>query len=104
MNEEASLVVCKGVEVPGAVLRAEHGNRYGSVAGLDDDELLDPVELERAVYRQEFGAVLALPVKGSRGSGIRLVVLISERLAQLILTGCIRLISCVLRLISFVSS
>jgi len=68
------LVVCKGVEIPGAVLRAEHGNRYGSVAGLDDDELLGPVELERVVYQQEFGAVLALPVKGSRGSGIRPVV------------------------------
>ena len=73
MNEEASFVVCEDVVVPGPVLRVEHGNRYGSVAGLDDAELLGPAELERAVYQQEFGPVLALPVKGS-GSWIRPVV------------------------------
>jgi len=67
MNEEKSSVVCEDVVVPGPVLRAEHGNRYGSVTGLDDSELLGPAELERAVYQQEFGSVLALPVKGKSG-------------------------------------
>jgi len=73
MNEEASFVVCEDVVVPGPVLRVEHGNRYGSVPGLCDDELADPAELERAVYQQEFGPVLALAVKGNRSS-IRPVV------------------------------
>jgi len=73
MNEETSLVVCEDIVVPGPVLRVEHGSRYGSVAGLDDDELLSAAELERAVYQQEFGPVLALPVKG-KGNWIRLVV------------------------------
>jgi hypothetical protein len=53
-----------------ALLSVEHGNRYGSVPGLDDDELLGPAELERWLYQQEFGLILALPVKG-RSSWIR---------------------------------
>jgi hypothetical protein len=74
MYEETSLVLCEDVVVPeSSLLMVEHGNRYGRVAGLDDSELLGPVELERAVYQQEFGPVLALPVKGRRGS-IRPVV------------------------------
>lgn len=73
MNEEKSFVVYEDVVIPGPVLRAEHGNRYGSVAGLDDDELLDPAELERAVYNQEFGPMLALPNQ-SKDSWIRPVV------------------------------
>ncbi|MCJ7655252.1 MAG: hypothetical protein MUO97_08165 [Dehalococcoidia bacterium] len=48
-------------------------NKYGSVPGLDDEELADPDELERLIYQQEFGPVLALPVKGG-GSWIRPVV------------------------------
>jgi hypothetical protein len=39
-------------------------HKYGSVPGLDDSELADPDELERQVFMQEFGPVLALPVKG----------------------------------------
>jgi len=74
MKEEASFVVCEGVEVPGsALLRRECGNRYGSVPGLDDAELADPAELEREVMQQEWGPVLALPVEG-RSSWIRPVV------------------------------
>jgi len=56
-----------------ALLSVDRGNRYGSVPGLDDDELLGPAELERQVYQQEFGPVLTLPVKGNR-SGVRPVV------------------------------
>ncbi len=46
-----------------AVLGAERPNRYGSVPGLDDEELADPAELERQVHRQEWGPVLRLPVR-----------------------------------------
>jgi len=74
MNNESSFVVCQGVEVPeSALLRREQGSKYGSVPGLDDSEMADPDELERQVFVQEFGPVLALPVKGDR-SGIRPVV------------------------------
>ena len=41
-------------------------NRYGSVPGLSDEELADPDELERQVYVEEFGPVLALPVRGNK--------------------------------------
>jgi len=41
-------------------------NRYGSVPGLDDDELADPCELERQVMIQEWGPVLVLPVRRSK--------------------------------------
>jgi hypothetical protein len=48
-------------------------NKYGSVPGLDDEELADPDELERQILMQEFGPILALPVKG-RGSWIRPII------------------------------
>ena len=53
-----------------ALLTVQRGSRYGSVPGLDDAELADPVELEREVMLEEWGPVLALPVKG-RKSWIR---------------------------------
>jgi len=71
MDNETNLIVECGIEVPeSALLRRERGNRYGSVPGLDDSELADPAELERQVWQQEVGPILALPVKASR-SGIR---------------------------------
>jgi len=71
MDNEAIFTVYEGVVVPEpALLRRQQGNKYGSVPGLDDSELADPDELERQVLRQEFGPVLALPVKASKG-GIR---------------------------------
>jgi len=56
-----------------ALLRLDVDNRYGHVAGLDDDELADPVELERQVFEKEFAPVLALPQRGGN-SGIRPVI------------------------------
>jgi len=56
-----------------ALLSVDRGNRYGSVPGLDDEELADPDELEREVMLEEWGPVLALPVNGNR-SGIRPVI------------------------------
>lgn len=70
MEEEADegrLVTYDGVVVPEPAWRCtEKRNPYGSVPGLDDDELADPDELERQVYLAEFGPVLALPVRGRR--------------------------------------
>ncbi|MHC4728570.1 MAG: hypothetical protein ACYS17_15225 [Planctomycetota bacterium] len=59
--------ICENVIVPeSALLRKERCSRYGSVSGLDDEELADPDELERQVLREELGPVLALPVKGRK--------------------------------------
>jgi hypothetical protein len=61
-------------DIPVSVLLSvDRGNKYGSVPGLDEAELADPVELEREVMLEEWGPVLALPVKGN-SSGIRPVV------------------------------
>ena len=49
-----------------ALLSVGRKNRYGSVPELDDEELADPAELERAVILEEWGPVLALPVKGRK--------------------------------------
>jgi len=54
--------------VPVSPLLSEHRkNRYGSVPGLDDEELASPEELERQVFLQEWGPILALPVRTNRG-------------------------------------
>jgi hypothetical protein len=71
MDSETNLITDGGLVVPeSCLLRRQGGKKYGSVAGLDDSELADPDELERQVLRQEFGPVLALPVKPGKG-GIR---------------------------------
>jgi hypothetical protein len=65
MNYEQSCMHDEDVEVaPPALLRRERGNRYGSVPGLDDSELADPAEIERGVWKHEFGPLLALPWPG----------------------------------------
>ena len=55
------------IVVPASVLvKVERHKGYGSVPGLDDDELADPGELERWVIIQEWGPILALPVQRRR--------------------------------------
>ena len=55
------------IVVPASVLvKVERHKGYGSVPGLDDDELADPAELERWVIIQEWGPILALPVQRRR--------------------------------------
>lgn len=62
---------CEVEDVPVSPLLAEERkNRYGSVPGLDDEELADPCELERAVVLEMWGPVLALPVR-KKGAWIR---------------------------------
>lgn len=49
-------------DVPASpVLVVQRSNRYGSVQGLDDEELADPDELERQVMAEMWGPILALP-------------------------------------------
>ena len=65
--EHENIEVYDGVEVPASsLLKREHMNIYGSVPGLDDEELADPDELERQVVREAFEAVLLLPVQSPR--------------------------------------
>jgi len=68
MKQETEFEAYDGVVVPESpLLRTERRNPYGSVPGLDDEELLDPAEIERLIVKQEFGPILALPVKTERG-------------------------------------
>ena len=48
-----------------AILAANKPNKYGSIPDLPDEELADPEELERQVFLQEWGPILALPVRGA---------------------------------------
>ncbi len=50
-----------------ALLSEQRKNPYGSVPGLDDEELADPRELERQVVMEQWWPVLALPVQGKAG-------------------------------------
>jgi hypothetical protein len=61
VNKE-NLDICQGIEVPvSPVLTPIRESGYGHVEGLPDEELLTGAELERWVYLQEFGPILALP-------------------------------------------
>ncbi len=63
---DETIIVSNGVAVaPPAWLRDHRSNPYGSVPGLEDEELASPEELERQVMMQEFGPVLLLPVRGA---------------------------------------
>ena len=68
MNEETTFVVFEDVVVPESVLlKLEREQGYGKVAGLADEELADPDELERQVVREELGPILSLPRKRKHG-------------------------------------
>ena len=67
MNRQAECETYQGVVVPeSALLRVEKKSLYGSVPGLEDDELASPDELERQAMRAEWGPILQLPVAGRR--------------------------------------
>lgn len=55
---------------PMVAVCVERHSGYGSVPGLEDEELADPAELERQAVLDEWGPILALPV-GRDGSWIR---------------------------------
>ena len=52
------------------LLQVQRSSGYGSVPGLEDDELANPDELERQVMMQEFALVLDLPGSG-KSNGVR---------------------------------
>lgn len=67
MKEAAEFEETEVADVPvSPLLHQEHRNKYGSVPGLEDEELAAPEELERQVFQDEFGPVLALPLRGNR--------------------------------------
>jgi len=71
MEHRRSVESEEDVEVPSPVwTRTEEGNRYGSVPGLEDEELADPEELERVAFIEDWWPVLALP-QPKRETGIR---------------------------------
>ena len=68
MNKQEEFETYQGIEVPAPVLvRVERKDKYGSVPGLDDEELASSEELERQIMRSEWGPVLDLPVNGKQG-------------------------------------
>ena len=70
----------KEIEVDGGVvvaapgwLQLEKRNRYGSVPGLEDEELVDPGEMERQVMAKEWAPVLELPCGKGQGGVVAAV-------------------------------
>jgi hypothetical protein len=56
----------QGIVVPESVLsRQNAADRYGDVPGLNDEEFADPAELERQVYLEGLGPVLAIPMRSA---------------------------------------
>lgn len=49
-----------------AGLQVLRPSRYGTIEDLDEDEMASPDELERMVWQQEFGPILALPQRGRK--------------------------------------
>jgi hypothetical protein len=61
-EQETSFVIYEGIVVPeSALLKRERSNKYGSIEDLPDEELADPDELERVVYKQMWWPILSLP-------------------------------------------
>jgi hypothetical protein len=59
---DQDFIVCDGIFVPAAALRRERRRtKYGTLADLPDEELADPDELERVMYKEMWGPILALP-------------------------------------------
>ncbi|MFH1614284.1 MAG: hypothetical protein ABIG61_04265 [Planctomycetota bacterium] len=68
MKQKIRFEVFDGVEVPvSPLLKRQRSSRYGSIADLDDEDLIDPAEVERIYLKSEFAPILALPVKTRKG-------------------------------------
>jgi hypothetical protein len=60
--DQQAFEVYDGIVVPAAALRREQRRtRYGTLADLPDEELADPNELERVVYKEMWWPILRLP-------------------------------------------
>jgi len=67
MNQDKTIELKAGGDRPKLIaVRVERDTGYGSVPGLEDEDLADPAELERQVMIAEWGPILALPVKSPR--------------------------------------
>lgn len=59
---DQDFILHDGIVVPAVALRRQHRKeRYGSVDGLPDEELADPDELERVIYKGMWWPILRLP-------------------------------------------
>jgi len=68
MKQRTKFEIYDGVEVPvSPLLKRQRSSRYGSVQGLDDEELIEPAEIDRLYLREVFAPILALPVKTKKG-------------------------------------
>jgi len=68
MKKETKFEVYDDVEVAESpLLKRKRSKRYGSIADLDDEDLIEPSEVERIYLRNEFAPILALPVKTRKG-------------------------------------
>ena len=60
--DQRDFEIYDGIVVPAAALRREQRrNKYGTVRYLPDEELADPDELERVVYKEMWWPILRLP-------------------------------------------
>ena len=68
MKKETKFEVYDDVEVAESpLLRRKRSKRYGSIPGLDDEDLIEPAEIERVFLKEAFAPILALPVKTRKG-------------------------------------
>jgi hypothetical protein len=68
MKQETKFEVYDDVEVAESpLLRRKRDNRYGSIPGLDSEDLIEPAEIERIFLKEAFAPILALPVKTRKG-------------------------------------
>ena len=67
MRQDEDGIWAKGGRQPMVAVRVERSSGYGSVPGLEDEELADPAELERQIMLAEWGPILTLPVRSVRG-------------------------------------
>jgi hypothetical protein len=62
MDQEEHFEIYDGIVVPASALRQERNReKYGTIPDLPDDELVDPDELERVVYKEMWWPILSLP-------------------------------------------
>ncbi len=68
MKKETKFEVYEDVEVAESpLLRRKRSNRYGSIPDLDNEDLIEPAEIERIFMKEAFAPILALPVKTRKG-------------------------------------
>jgi len=62
MDQEEHFEIYDGIVVPASALRQEQRmKKYGTISDLPQDELADPDELERVVYKEMWWPILSLP-------------------------------------------